>query len=229
MNQETYVVKNIIKESPGVISLHIALQDGNIPEYVPGQYITVFFPELNTNEGKAYSISSSPGEEFIIITVQAMGKFSNKLCKMSSGDEFFGSLPYGYFYTEESGTDIVCIAGGIGITPFRGLAHHNADRNIQIFHSAKKNNDLIFKLEFDTLQKINKNISINYFVTRENKTNDDVICRRIQIDDVLKNIKNPEKTEFFICGSIEFVRHFWTGLKESGIPEETIYTEAFFS
>ena len=35
--------------------------------------------------------------------------------------------------------------------------------------------------------------------------------------------------EFMICGSISSIRDMWKGLRDLGIPEETIYTEAFFS
>ena len=51
---------------------------------------------------------------------------------------------------------------------------------------------------------------------------------RVPIADMLEQLKNLSDTEFFLCGSISFVRDYWRGLKDGGIPEISIYTEAFF-
>jgi ferredoxin-NADP reductase len=37
-----------------------------------------------------------------------------------------------------------------------------------------------------------------------------------------------DKTEILICGSIQFTRDVWKGLKNTGLSEDIIYTEAFF-
>jgi ferredoxin-NADP reductase len=51
---------------------------------------------------------------------------------------------------------------------------------------------------------------------------------RIKVTDILEETKDIKDKEFLICGGIPFVRDFWKGLKEGGVPEETICTEAFF-
>ena len=51
---------------------------------------------------------------------------------------------------------------------------------------------------------------------------------RITINDIIEESQNLSDPEFFICGSIAFVRNYWIGLKTPGISEEKIYTEAFF-
>jgi ferredoxin-NADP reductase len=46
---------------------------------------------------------------------------------------------------------------------------------------------------------------------------------------IVKAVGDAPEQEFFICGSISFVRDMWKGLKLAGIPEENLYTEAFFA
>ena len=96
-------------EAPGVSTLSLTFADGSIPKFVAGQYITVYFPETKTAEGKAYSISSAPGENMLSLTVKAIGEFSNKLCAMEPENEIAASLPYGYFTNEDDDQDSMLV------------------------------------------------------------------------------------------------------------------------
>ena len=91
-----YVVKEKTMEVPGVTTLFLTDEQDNVPPFTPGQYITVYFPELSTPEGKAYSISSAPRESTFSITVRNIGEFSGRLCSISPGETLLASLPYGF-------------------------------------------------------------------------------------------------------------------------------------
>ncbi len=240
---EQYKVLNKIAEAPGVATLVLTLAKGGIPRFTAGQFITVYFPETGIVEGKAYSISSAPNEPSLSITARAIGEFSNRLCAMEPGDLITASLPYGYFSSaNEDGSadagDLILIAAGIGITPFRSIIRDavkkNPARKIALFYTARNVADMVFKNEFDTLKKANQNFATHYFATRESDMLPSVLNRRMRPEDVFKacgtmsggDFKNPE---VLICGSIPFVRDFWQGLRAGGVSEEAIYTEAFFS
>ena len=230
--KKKFIVKGKIAESPTIMTLNLMLEDGSIPEYRPGQFITIYFPELGTPEGKAYSISSAPSEKAFAITVKAIGLFSNKLCSMSPGNSFEASLPYGYFFSESEKSPLVLIAGGIGVTPFRAMIKEAVEqfplRKITLLQSSKTAEDLIFKKEFNALARTHSNFRPIFFVTREQSLDPADVQRRIEIGDIVGK-KDPEDSEFFICGSIPFVRDMWKGLREKGVQEENICTEAFFS
>lgn len=233
--KNTYVVKEKIVESATVSTLKLTLLDDKIPAYHSGQFINIYFPELNTPEGKAYSMSGAPHENALIITIKAMGEFSRRLCALQVGDTVTASLPYGYFYSESEENTLVMIAGGIGVTPFRSMIKdslvRNPSRKLALFYSSRTYDDLVFKDELDHLQKGHKNLKVFYFVTREKKHDPSVIYNRIDIKDILGDSlrKNIAGREFLICGSIPFVSDIWKGLRATGVPEEVIYTEAFFS
>jgi 3-ketosteroid 9alpha-monooxygenase subunit B len=233
--RKTYVVKEKIIESPTVSTLKLTLFTGDIPTYHSGQFINIYFPELGTPEGKAYSMSGAPHEDALCITVKAVGEFSHRLCSLCVGDTLEASLPYGYFYSESEDNNLIMIAGGIGVTPFRSMImdsiRRKSQRKLALFYSSRTYDDLIFKKEFDSLQKDHKNFNGFYFVTRERNSDTSIIYRRMNIGDILGN--GPQKRlagrEFLICGSISFVSDIWKGLRAAGVPEELIYTEAFFS
>lgn len=218
-----YIVKNKKKESSDTYTVSLSLKDGTIPKFIPGQYINIFFPELNTPEGKAYSISSAPYENVFNITVKVIGEFSTRISKLGIGDEVEASMPYGFFYSEEECRGLVFIAGGIGITPCRSMVFtEKENKDIKIFHSIKKKEDAVFFDDFT-------GCDITYFLTREKTKDPKFIEGRIDIDIILKKATDLNNPEFFICGSISFVRDIWRTLKESGVSEDDIYTEAFFS
>lgn len=233
--RKTYVVKEKIIESATVSTLKLCLSHGNVPAYQAGQFINIYFPELATPEGKAYSMSSAPHEDTLSITVRAMGEFSNRLCALCVGDTLEASLPYGYFYSESKESNLIMIAGGIGVTPFRSMIRnfmkHDTSRKLALFYSARTHDDLLFKKEFDCIQKDHPNFKGFYFVTREKRFDSSVIYTRMNIGDILGSSRRKRilGREFLICGSISFVRDVWKDLRAAGVPEECIYTEAFFS
>ncbi len=226
------MVQSNIMEAKGVSTLRLINWNKVCPHYVPGQFITVYFPETNTPEGKAYSISSSPKERLISITVKAIGEFSNSLVAKKTGDRIIASLPYGFFYSESEKSHLVMVAAGIGIAPFRSMIIsallNNPLRKMTLFYSNKTLQDIIFRKTFDELQNQYKNFKVNYFITRE-KVSEKIFEGRITGQKIIESIPIDSDTEFLICGSISFTRDIWRDLRSFKISEEKIYTEAFFS
>jgi len=230
---EQYIVKENTAEAPGVRTLKLSREDDTIPSYVPGQYITVYFPELGTPEGKAYSISSAPWEDTLHITVRAMGAFSNRLCAMNPGDRITASEPLGYFYSESTDSTLVMIAAGTGIMPFRSMivdaVKNNPSRRIKLFYSSRTFHDIVFEKLLDGLWVTHDHFDLQYFITRQDTLPSPIIHSRMNADYILKGVSGCPKPEFLLCGSIPFIRDIWRDLRSKGVPEDSLYTEAFFS
>jgi ferredoxin-NADP reductase len=229
MKYKTYIVESLKKESSDTVTISLENEREGIPYYIPGQYINIYFHEVGFDKGKPYSISSAPSENKLSITVKRIGEFSNKLCNLKPGDKVVSSLPSGGFYPELEDRNLVLIASGIGITPFRSIIieifNRNRLRHVTLFHSTRYLKETIFFEEFKKIESVTNKFSSFYYVTRErNLTIKNVYNRRIKIEDVFPKI-NPEDTEILICGSIAFVRHIWRNLVRTGISEERINTE----
>lgn len=231
--KEHYIVLGKTIEAPNVSTLTLALVRGGIPQFTAGQFITVYFPDAGTPEGKAYSISSAPDESSLSITVRAIGKFSNRLCALRPGDMITASLPYGYFSSEDETSPLILLAAGIGITPFRSIIQDsmkkNPKRKIALFYTGRSIVDMVFKNEFNALKESHQNFTTHYFVTRENNVPTDTINRRMRAEDIINTIDDLNSREFLICGAIPFVSDLWRSLNAGGVPADMIYTEAFFS
>lgn len=230
-DRKKYTVVEKVQEAPGVFTLKFT--SGETPPYVPGQFITVYFPELGTPEGKAYSISSAPDEGALAITVKQIGEFSNRLCSLEPGDTVEASAPCGYFFSESNTSTLVMLAAGIGISPFRsmmrGALKKNPARKLLLLCSSRAAADIIFRETLDGLQAAETAVRVEYFITREEPVPQGMVRGRMTPEAVIQAVGAAPDPEFFICGSIPFVRDLWRGLKWAGVSEDRLYTEAFFS
>jgi ferredoxin-NADP reductase len=231
-NNQEYIVQRNLEEATGIRTITFRPK-GDIPIYRPGQFITVYYPGASTVEGKSYSLTSIPGDEVLSITVKAMGEFSNMLCGLAVGDCFSGSNPYGYFYSEETDTDLVMIGAGIGSVPFRGMIKEELTqrpgRHLHLIRSNTTIDHIVFQKELHELARTYPNFCITDFITRQDMVPGGYRKGRMNTAAILEAISGLRSPEFLLCGPISFTRDIWTGLRHAGVPEERLYTEAFFS
>ncbi len=229
-NNIKYTVIGVLQETVDVVTLKISSKEK--VNYRAGQFITVFFPETGHIEGKSYSLSSSPHEEYMSISVKAIGVFSKMLQTKKVGDTILASHPYGYFYSESETGSMVIITAGIGVAPCRSMIidflYKDSDRKIVLYYANKTIASVVFKQELDSLTRIyGDRFVIKYYITQEEVSGD--FCKgRIPLENINEETRHLRNREFFVCGSISFVRDYWRGLRGKGVPEENIYTEAFF-
>lgn len=224
-----YIILNRKQETSTVTTLSIAKINGEIPRYLPGQYITIYFPDLNKTLGKQYSISSAPNEQACTISVKAVGKFSNRLCSLVPGDLISASEPEGVFYPKQTTRNIVMIAGGIGITSFRSMVFENILKNKQmrLMYSSKTSDDMPFKREFSIISQKHNSFQVEYFITQESgRESENIKYRRISKENIFK--KHSQETEYLLSGSLSFVLELKNILISEGVDRAQVATESYF-
>lgn len=145
-----FVVDRKIVESEIVTSFYLKPADGGeLPTFLPGQYITVHIDHPTTpTSPRNYSLSDQPGPDYFRISVKREtqaaadkpdGLISNHLHNhVGVGDTIALGPPCGEFTinpAENTGKPIVFIAGGIGVTPLLSMAKSlvASNRNTSIF------------------------------------------------------------------------------------------------
>ena len=213
----------------------IVILDFNVEDtsytYTAGQYITVFFDDTDVAQGKAYSLSSSPHDGHLSITVKKIGLFSGKLHALRVGDQFAISTPYGFFNAKNN-KPVIAIAAGVGIAPIWSIiryayAQDGYHQPTRLLYSNASHDDIVFRTKIDELAAHNASFQRTFFVTRQPHQND--TSRRIDLAlDLTPEVMTADTYCFYVCGSADFVRSMWRQLTQLGVGERNISTETFF-
>ncbi len=176
-NKATITYIQLLKED--LVIMRLVPNDGQVPEYKAGQFITIGLPnpvEDNKIVRRAYSIASHPENrkhiELVIRWVRKPipGRLTTQLFNAKVGDEISWIKPTGAALNiNEKMPDgskdtrrIICIGGGTGLAPFVSFAQHLHDvgdkREIVVLHGASYVDELSYKellsdLEMDSIDK----------------------------------------------------------------------------
>lgn len=221
------VVTRVRQESPNISTLFFSVENKKY-EFIAGQYLTVYFDQTGFKAGKAYSISSSPLDSEVSITVKNVGEFSGLLCALKPGDHFEVSSPYGFFNVNDE-LPIVAIAASVGVAPLWSIIRSelvtSSEREVQLYLSAPTEKELVFRDDINLLFNRHDNTKAAYFVTRESTKK--AHNRRLV---VAKDVPTTSlaSARFYVCGSQKFVRALWIQLMEAGVDEARVVTETFY-
>ena len=162
-NKATLTYTQLLKEDLGIFRL--VPEDGVIPDYKPGQFLTIGMPvpgEDNKIVRRAYSIASHPENkkffEFVIRWVRKPfpGRLTTELFNAKEGSDVSWIKPLGHLTINDELPNgdpdtrrIVCIGGGTGLAPFVSYAQHLHDigdkREIIVLHGASYVDELSYK------------------------------------------------------------------------------------
>jgi ferredoxin--NADP+ reductase len=170
-SKATIIYVQLLKED--LVVLRIAPNDGIIPNYEAGQFVTLGIKVTSENYKivrRAYSLASHPENkkyyEFVIRWVRKPlpGRVTTQLFYSSEGDEVYLGKPTGNALTinqrlpdgRKDDRRIVCIGGGTGIAPFVSFAKHlhavGDKREIVVLHGASYIDELSYKETFTKLE-----------------------------------------------------------------------------
>lgn len=150
--------------------------------FAAGKYITVYLNINGMPITRAYSLSSSPkqaikGEYEITVKCVQDGLASRYILdNWELGTESEISAPEGSFeYVGlRDARTVICIAGGSGITPFlslgRAIADGDEDFNMILLYGSRNSDSILFKNEFDELEKRNSKIKVVHVLSHEEKS-----------------------------------------------------------
>jgi glycine betaine catabolism B len=90
-----------------------------------GQHVLLRLPGMAI---KPFTLASAPQEGSVIIgtSLRSQSSFKRKLAALTPGDRVAAHGPLMNFTLDGAGTDVVMLAQGIGITPFRAMLRHLA-------------------------------------------------------------------------------------------------------
>jgi len=228
------LVSSVKMELPDVKTVRFEWPEGYEVDFKTGQFITVYWPH-KTKYKRAYSLSSCALDRgYFEVTVKRDGKMGTSVVDwLEAGDKMFVIPPTGRFLPvfDPPGKHLICVAGGSGVTPFRGFVREASQRNldvdITILYSVRNTHDIIFREEFEALAA--QNPRFKFHVTCTRLTPEDLWegrRGRITPEWVRSFVKDPQNSVFYACGTnamVEATEHLV--MHELGLPKEQMKTE----
>ena len=196
----------------------------NYKRFEAGTFLQLTLKNVTASErwpdSRPFSIASYYNENKTMrLIIRKVGKYTTKIFEqLVVGATCTVKYAFGEFILPmfDRENEIICIAGGTGISPFLSfiecLEREEGIDRIKLFYSVRTQKDYI-KLNY-IKNAINKD---NLFLYCTGENVDYAKNGRIKIEEILENVKDKEKADFYICGSNEFIADFKRELKENDI------------
>lgn len=243
------VIARKAPESEIVTSFYLEPDDGRpLPDYLPGQYITVRIDHPATPASpRNYSLSDRPGTGRFRISVKREprltadapeGLISNYLHdSLHEGDAIDVGPPCGEFTLDPAsanGRPVVLVAGGIGITPLMAMAkalhHAQTTTPVYLLHAAKNSRVHALAEELRDLAKSSPRFRTH--VVYDEPLPDDVASLRcdsqgLVTTDLLRDVTPYHEAEFYVCGPAPFMTAVLSSLDDLGVEKRRVRHEFF--
>lgn len=230
---KSFIVAGKVKESDTITSFYLKPADGsNVPEYKPGQYISirVSIPGEKYMMIRQYSLSQAPRpDEFRISVKREADKDPNGVVSLylheqiQEGNTVEVSAPAGEFVLDTAKTTPVAfLSGGVGITPMMGMLETvstiTPDRPTVFLHAARNEALAAFQVE---VEKHAANMSNMKYKTFFSDKPDRYISRKVLEEFV------DTAGDVYVCGPVPFMESIIRELHEIGVKNEQIHHEFF--
>ncbi len=217
-----------VQETESVVTLDLALEPGvdpDAPAFEPGQFNMLY--AFGVGE-VAISISGDATlRDRVVHTIRAVGPVSQALAGLQVGQQVGVRGPFGSSWPvrEATGSDVLVIAGGIGMAPLRPALYHllHNRRNygrVALLYGARSPEELLFREE---LQEWRQTPDLQVRVTVD-RAGPDWLGDVGLVTKLLPKLDyDPPDTVALICGPEAMIRFTAMGLEESGVDPNRIY------
>jgi len=226
MNKRTATPFTIESVNPLERATEVVLKPvRNMLNFKPGQFVFVEIQGKEWSEPHPFTISSSPDENRLRLTMKVLGDWTRKVREeLKAGSDVTIRGPYGRFDASKvRNKKQVWIAGGIGLTPFLSKIRSmkpGDDRQIHFVYASRNEEEAIFLDELTSRADELGNITLYpLFSDAGEFARIDVAKERLP--DSLGSY------EYFICGPKPMVDGLMRDLKKEGVQRNKIHTEAF--
>jgi predicted ferric reductase len=242
-----YQVESVVPRGAGIVDLVMRPLERRMM-YEPGTFVFLRVPSFKGRERELhpFSISSSPLQRHLRVSIRQIGDFTRQISYLSLGEDnpdFWkarrpGKLhpsstlrraevdvygPFGGFtpFRLQQFQHLVWVGTGIGITPFLSMLAFERStldlRRIWLYYVARSAEDAVYDREIrEARERTSGSIDYVRWLTREQGR---LTAARIAAD--------VERDDYavMLCGTMPFVDAFVAQFRALGLPRERIITE----
>jgi anaerobic sulfite reductase subunit B len=190
----------------------------------PGQFVMVYAFGIGE---VPISVSGPPGRpEAVILTVRAVGAVTNAICASDPGTVLGLRGPLGNSWPIETAarSDVVVVAGGIGLAPLRPVLLRAIERRsnygaVTLLYGARTPADLLYSEQLTAWREDAIDVRVTVDAAGPEWSGRVGVVPKLIAEAPFR----PDETTAFVCGP-EIMMHFATqGLLARGVPPDRIH------
>jgi NAD(P)H-flavin reductase len=193
--------------------------------FLPGQFVMLELPGCGE---VAISLSgSSTNREFIELCIRKVGKVTGMIHRLEAGAMVGIRGPFGTHFPmrEMNGSNVLLIAGGLGIVPLRSsiywVKEHRPDfEDVTVLYGARNPGQLLFDYQYEEWRKV---YDLNMFtIVEEPDANwEGPVGMITQLFDDIPI--DPEETFAIVCGPPVMFKFVCAHLSDLGLPRQRMF------
>lgn len=195
--------------------------------FVPGQFLSLTAQVENEEITRAYSIASPPnGRRFgLCANLVPDGRFSPWLFARAPGDEIEFKGPYGTFTPRVAPSDMILVATGTGIAPFRAFRDVIGRLKCTLVFGTRHEHGLLYDAEWREMARTQAGFDYRPTLTRPDPDWQG-LTGRVQ-PHVMEVLGERRDMDIFICGLREMVDEMRAQLKAAGMDRKRLIYEKY--
>jgi predicted ferric reductase len=223
-----YEVESVREMGSEILELNL-LPLGARMNYEPGEFafISIQGSKEVPSEPHPFSISSTPTWYRLRFSIRQAGNYTKKLSALKPKDKVMVYGPYGEFtsYQLDEFKKQVWVGGGIGITPFLSMAHHESTyedrKEVHLIYGVKAREQAVYDAEIAAAVSAAKQ-PIDYWLS----VSDDEGF--LTAEKIAARLSSPlTDYAFLFCGPPIMMRTLKKQLMEKGVSADQIFFEEF--
>jgi ferredoxin-NADP reductase len=218
----------------GTLLVLFAVDD--YPGYRPGSYFWVELPDRGHSDEKGLrrhiSLVTSPTDTGVVGLATRLrdSAFKRTLAELEVGAEVQVEEPKGTFLLpEDTDSDYVFVAGGIGITVFRSMlryiAHERLPYRITLVYSNRDRESAAFLDELEELERQIEGLRVVLTMTDEEGWEGET--RRLDADVLGDLLGGLEGKQLLIAGPPPMAEGVADSLRAAGVPDDRVRADKF--
>ncbi len=194
--------------------------------FTAGQFLFVRFKARGAlRRSHPFTISSSPKEEVLRLTIKASGDFTRQLYQgLAEGTRATLVGCYGMFDYKRGGPRQIWVAGGIGVTPFlswiRDLDHEDPLRHrVDFFYTVRQPAEAVFLDEIEDAARRHPGLRTHVVYSARNGT--------LTAEKIAAAAGGVSGADVYMCGPSRMTDKLARRFRRMGVPSASIHYEEF--
>jgi predicted ferric reductase len=218
-------VERVVQEGPGVVSLHIRGRHLDELGAEAGQFFRWRFLTAGTwRQANPFSLSAPAQDRLLRLTVQAVGDGTRAIHDVRPGTRVLAEGPYGAMTEHRrSGSGVLLLAGGVGITPMRALFETMTKNGepVTLLYRTPSPADVLFERELRQIATY-RGAELLLISGRSSDPTTALCAANLR-----RWVPDVARRDVFLCASPRFASAARSALLDAGVPVRRIHHEEF--